>query len=140
MQGGGTISADLRLVVDGITYQNQTHGGISPLYNEILRRMCDLDDSLGITLLTEGNLRQALPEHAGITHPVVLSAWRYLRPGRVWNPALPSIRRPSQDLNAYRSRSKPTVWIGTLRMAQLSIVAWSIRSNRTFTYRLKPGM
>ena len=83
----------MNIVVDGIIYEQQTHGGVSRLYNEVLGRMCDLDDSLRITLLTEGSLKQALPEHAGITHRVVPSTSRYLRPGRVWGPAHPSIRR-----------------------------------------------
>ena len=42
--------------MDGIVYQWQFHGGISRLYSEILPRMCDLDDSLRIILLTEGTL------------------------------------------------------------------------------------
>lgn len=83
----------MEVVVDGIVYQFQSHGGISRLFSEILPRMCDLDDSLRITLLTDGKLKQALPEHPRIIHRMIPPVRRYLRPGRVWKPIIPPIRR-----------------------------------------------
>lgn len=64
------MGVDLEVIVDDVIYQIQSHGGISRLFSEILPRMCDLDDSLRITLLTEGNLRQPLPEHGRIIRQV----------------------------------------------------------------------
>ena len=102
---------ELEVVVDGIIYQKQSHGGISRLYSEILPRMCELDDSLHITLLTKGTLKQALPEHAHITHRVVPSARRHWRPRRFWGLVTPSVRRFEHRLRA--KRSKDQIWHST---------------------------
>lgn len=57
----------MNLVVDGIIYQLQPYGGISRLFNEILPRMCEIDESINITLLTHERSKQALPKHSEIT-------------------------------------------------------------------------
>lgn len=82
----------MKVLVDGIIYQNQSHGGISRLYNEILPRMCAMDDSLWITLLTSGRCRQPLPLHARIRHRPLFPVNSILRPGRLWWPVVPRIR------------------------------------------------
>ena len=92
----------MEIVVDGIIYQSQVCGGISRLFNEILLRMCEADDSLHITLLTTGWLKQMLPQHRRITHRSIPDIERYLRPNCVWQSALPKIKRFMYDL-----------WIGT---------------------------
>lgn len=86
------MSTALLVVVDGVIYQAQARGGISRIYSEILPRLCDLDDSLHITLLTEGKLQQTLPAHARITHLALPPIKRYLRPGRFWRPVVPRVR------------------------------------------------
>lgn len=83
----------MKVIVDGIIYQLQSQGGISRIYSEILPRMCDLDDSLRITLLTEGELRQSLPENRHIIHRRIPPVKRYLRPGRLWKPIIPRTRQ-----------------------------------------------
>jgi len=88
----------VEVLVDGIIYQLQSQGGISRLFSEILPRMCDMDDSLRITLLTDGKLTQALPKHSRIIHQGIPPVHRYLRPGRVWRRIIPSVRRFMQQL------------------------------------------
>jgi glycosyltransferase involved in cell wall biosynthesis len=61
----------LEIVVDGIIYQLQAHGGISRIYSETLPRMCRIDETLKITLLMRGQSRQLLPQHP---HIHILSA------------------------------------------------------------------
>lgn len=87
------MSAGLEVVIEGSIYQHQSRGGISRLFSEILPRMCEMDESLCITLLTEGKLKQTLPEHSHITRRAIPSARRYLRPGRLWKPIIPPVRR-----------------------------------------------
>ena len=99
------------VVVDGIIYQLQSRGGISRLYSEILPRMCDLDDSLRITLLTEGKLKQALPEHSRITHRAIPLVEHYLRPGRLWKSVIPQVKRFVRRLWIGRTRDK--IWHST---------------------------
>jgi glycosyltransferase involved in cell wall biosynthesis len=82
----------LKIIVDGIIYQLQWNGGISRIYNEVLPRMCNLDDSLNITLLTEGTLKQVLPVHTHIRHRSIPLVRQYLRPWRLWKPVIPQIR------------------------------------------------
>lgn len=89
----------------------QSSGGISRLYNEILPRMCDLDDSLRITLFTEGRLKQELPKHRQITHLAIPPMKRYLRPRRVWGPVIPRARRFVRRLWVGRGRGQ--VWHST---------------------------
>ena len=55
--------------------------------------MCDLDNSLRITLLTEGESRQPLPEHKHIVHRRIVPVKRYMRPGRLWKPVIPRARQ-----------------------------------------------
>lgn len=99
------------ITVDGVIYQIQSHGGISRLYSEIFPRMCDMDRSLRITLLTERGLKQALPEHPGITHRSIIPVERYLRPGRVWKPVIPKIRQCVREL--YIGHGENRIWHST---------------------------
>lgn len=80
----------MELVVDGIIYQLQPQGGISRMFSEILPRMCDIDQSLRITLLTSGQCRQALPNHPNICHRGIPPVARFFRPSRLWGP-VPSL-------------------------------------------------
>jgi len=105
------MNAGLEVVVDGTIYQIQSHGGISRLFSEILPRMCAMDDSLHITLLTDGKHRQSLPEHKRIIHRAILRAKRYLRPRRVWRPIIPSARRFVRGLCI--GRGKGQIWHST---------------------------
>lgn len=101
----------MRIAVDGLVYQEQSSGGISRLYREILPRMCDLDDSLRVTLFTEGRLRQALPKHHHIAHVPLPPMRRYLRPRRLWEPVVPHARRLARRL--WMGSGKGKVWHST---------------------------
>lgn len=79
----------MEVIVDGIIYQLQSNGGISRLFSEILPRMCVIDDSLHLILLTQGQLKQPLPVHPHITHRCVPRLELYLRLGRLWKSILP---------------------------------------------------
>ncbi len=101
----------MEVVVDGIIYQLQPHGGISRIFFEILPRMCRMDDSLHITLLRDGELRHPLPEHGHIIHRAIPSVFRYLRPRRVWKPVIPLARRLVHRLWIGRGEGK--IWHST---------------------------
>lgn len=83
----------MRVIVDGIIFQMQSHGGISRLYSETLPRICELDSSLDVTLLTAGNPVQRLPQHGRMSCRRLPRAETYLRPSRVFRPLVPLARR-----------------------------------------------
>jgi len=101
----------LRVIVDGIIYQVQPHGGISRIYREIFPRMCDIDNSLHITLLTEGQLRQELPEHMQITHRAIPVVTSCLRPWRLWKSIIPQVREMAIKLRIGYTKAK--IWHST---------------------------
>ncbi|MBC8488095.1 MAG: glycosyltransferase family 4 protein [Bacteroidetes bacterium] len=83
--------------------------------------MCELDNSIHITLLTNRKPLQLLPTHEQITHHYIPSIERYLRPGRVWKPILPMMRRQVFKLRLGPKRegiwhstffTMPESWVG----------------------------
>jgi glycosyltransferase involved in cell wall biosynthesis len=74
----------MNIIVDGIIYQTQSHGGISRLYDEILPRMCDQDQDLRISLLTSGKCKKTPPRHPRIDHQELFPIDELLRPTRLW--------------------------------------------------------
>jgi glycosyltransferase involved in cell wall biosynthesis len=48
--------------------------------------MCNIDESLLITLFTTGQIKQALSAHSHISHRSMPQVEKYLRPGRLWKP------------------------------------------------------
>ncbi len=99
------------VVVDGLIYEAQARGGISRLFSEILPRMCELESSLLVTLLTVGRLRQPIPAHPRIRHRPLLAADHWLRPSRVWRPVIPRVRAWVQQVWLGHSTGK--LWHST---------------------------
>lgn len=83
------MSGSLKVTVDGVIYQMHSYGGISRFFSEILPRLCEIDESLSITLLTSGRCRQALPVHGHIYHRSIPPIDRLLRPSRLWTSIAP---------------------------------------------------
>jgi glycosyltransferase involved in cell wall biosynthesis len=107
------MNGELAVFVDGLVYQLQSQGGISRVFSEILPRMCDIDDSVSITLFTQGHCRQPLPRHRRIKHcaipkvPAVSSLMRRLWIGsgeeKLWHSTYYSVP------DGWRGRSIVTV-------------------------------
>jgi len=76
----------MEIVIDGIVYKRQAHGGIPRIFTEILPRICDKDKTIKIILFTEGNTRQNTPKHSQIIHKKLPDFSKYLRPRRIWEP------------------------------------------------------
>ena len=102
----------MQVVVDGIIYRLQASGGVSRIFSEILPRMCDQDDSLRIGLLTEGKLKQSLPNpHPHIFHRTIPQIERYLRPRRMWRYVGPKAGEIVRKL--WIGRGKGKIWHST---------------------------
>lgn len=101
----------MHTIIDGIIYELQSRGGISRLYNEILPRMCDFDDSLRITLLASRMRKQTLPTHARIRERRLCPIEQLLRPGRLWGPIHSRARELTRQLAVGKTRSG--IWHST---------------------------
>lgn len=101
----------MELVVDGLIYQMQRHGGISRIFNEILPRLCNIESDLCVTLFTSGLCLQRLPHHNQIRHypPAVLS--RFLYPSRFWAKLIESFVAPSEKYA--RHSTAESIWHST---------------------------
>lgn len=111
----------MEVAIDGLIYQRQAHGGISRIYSEILPRMCAMDDTLQVTILTTNRLRQPLPRHPHIKHRRLFPVELILRPGRLWQPVTARIRADLQSWSLGDGRrniwhstyyTRPKLWAG----------------------------
>lgn len=105
------MSGDLKVIIDGVIYQMQSYGGISRLFFEILPRLCDIDESLIITLLTSGPCRQAVPAHRHIYHRSIPPIDRFLRPRRLWRSIVPQAKELVHRLRV--GSGKGRIWHST---------------------------
>jgi glycosyltransferase involved in cell wall biosynthesis len=125
-----------QVVVDGVIFQSQAKGGISRLFIEILPRMCEMDDSLHITLLTQGRLSQSLPEHGHIKHSPVPAFERYLRPNRMWRSVLPKIKYFTYNLWAGTGEGK--IWHSTYYTTPERWKGYSVATVHDMVFELFP--
>ncbi len=103
----------MHIVVDGIIYEQQRHGGISRIFREVLPRLCDIDDTLTVTLLTsmlENIRRDGLPAHARIHHQALLPPARLFRSRRLWW-LTPRVRTLAQK--HYLKHDRRGIWHST---------------------------
>ena len=102
---------ELKVIVDGVVYQWGIQGGIMRLFNEILPRMCEIDKSLHIELLTAGKMRQSLPSHSRIFYYSMPHIEPYMRPRSVWRPFVPTAERLVRRL--WVGRGEGQIWHST---------------------------
>lgn len=88
----------MHVVVDGIIFQKDPHGGIARVYRELLPRMCEQSPELCITLFTDGPLRAALPQHPQIQWRALPAIRRTMRPQGALRVALYPFRRVASRL------------------------------------------
>jgi len=101
----------MNLVIDGIIYNLQAHGGISRIFTEILPRMCQQDKSLNIDLLMTGKSKQILPSHSNIHVKTIPSVIRLLKPDIVWQGIVSKIKTLWQQSIIGNSEDK--IWHST---------------------------
>jgi len=127
---------EFEIVVDGVIFQSQAKGGISRLFSEILPRMCEADDSLHISLLTQGRLRQPLPKHRHIRHRSVPTFERYLRPNCVWQSVLPKIKHFTYNL--WTGIGKGKIWHSTYYTTPEKWTGYSVATVHDMVFELFP--
>ncbi|MEZ4726558.1 MAG: glycosyltransferase family 1 protein [Caldilineaceae bacterium] len=76
----------MNIVLDGIIFEQQTHGGIPRIYQELLPRICLLDPTIQFLLVTHGPIRSQWPDQAQIVHRRLWPLDRYIQPGHyLWS-------------------------------------------------------
>jgi len=83
----------VKLLVDCVIFQKDSHGGIARLFREILPRICNLEPNLQLTLIVDGPLSQELPHHSQIRIRKTVPIKRNLRVKGIWRPLLFPFRR-----------------------------------------------
>lgn len=96
------------LVVDGSIYEGPPYGRIARIYAEILPRMCELNASLAVTLLTSTHARGDVPGHGRIRHVRVPAIERTFRPERLWSPVAHRVRAAVQRAVVGEARGR--IW------------------------------
>jgi len=127
---------EMGVVVDGIIYQLQVCGGISRVFSEILPRMCSMDNSLRIYILTRGQLKQSLPMHAHIAHYPIpyINCCPY--PRRLWEPLI----RIANEL-MYRSKvgsGEDKIWHSTYYTIPKKWEGYSVTTVHDMVFELFP--
>jgi glycosyltransferase involved in cell wall biosynthesis len=103
----------MHVVVDGIIYEQQRHGGISRIFREVLPRLCNIDDTVTVTLLTskeESSRPNELPAHAHIHHQALLPPAWLIRKRKLWW-LTPHVRALAQQ--HYLKRDRIGIWHST---------------------------
>lgn len=99
----------MQVLIDGLIFQKESHGGIARIYRELLPRMCDLDPDLSVTLFLDGPIRQDLPAHPHIIVRRAPALKRTLRVSGAWRSLLYPFRRlASRSWNNARR-----LWMGS---------------------------
>jgi len=87
----------MSIVIDGIAFQQQSVGGITQIFNEILPIICEKDSSIRFQIFTTGSLLQPLPEHKNIEHIPLLNTYRLFRPQKIFHGLTKKINEYSID-------------------------------------------
>jgi glycosyltransferase involved in cell wall biosynthesis len=127
---------EFEIVVDSVIFQSQVRGGISRLFSEILPRMCEADDALHISLLTQGRLKQSLPKHRHIRHRSVPAFERYLRPTCVWRFVLPRIKHFTYNL--WTGTGEGKIWHSTYYTMPEKWTGYSVATVHDMVFELFP--
>ena len=101
----------MEIVVDGLIYQLQAHGGLSRLYNEVFPRLCEMEAAFQVVVLTSGQLRQTPPKHPRLRHQALLPVDSLLRPARFWQPV--SLRARAWVQQTWLKGARGRVWHST---------------------------
>ena len=105
-------SEALQVILEGRLFEEQSLGGISRIYHEILPRICQLEEKIVFFMATSGQLLQPLPEHAQImNHHSSVSVHRFLRPQTVFWQLQDYLRAVLQIASI--QPGKNTVWHAT---------------------------
>jgi glycosyltransferase involved in cell wall biosynthesis len=101
----------MEVVVDGLIFDKKFPGGIARIFNEILPRMCMLEDSFSAILISSILCKQNLPNHPRIFHKKYLALDHLLRPK--WFGLKAGLAFRSQLQGSLMRDSRDKIWHST---------------------------
>lgn len=99
------------ICVDGWIYQYQRHMGISRIFDAVLPLICDLDDSVAVTLLVPSHSKRLPPRHAHIRYIYFFSLDRLFRPRQLWGSL--ALRARTYSLKTALQGENKGIWHST---------------------------
>lgn len=102
----------LQIILEGKLFEEQSFGGISRIYHEILPRICHMNERILFSILTSGRLMQSLPRHPQIvSYPSRVPVHRFLRPQTIFWQLQDYLRAKLQTASFHFGRN--TIWHAT---------------------------
>ena len=102
----------LQIILEGKLFEEQSLGGISRIYHEILPRICHMNERILFSILTSGRLMQSLPRHPQIvSYPSRVPVHRFLRPQTIFWQLQDYLRAKLQTASFHFGRN--TIWHAT---------------------------
>lgn len=101
----------MRIIIDSCIYKYQTFGGISRIFDNLIPRLCDLNDKLSIKMFINYLPTKSLPNHPQIE---ILDLWKKYRFNPLWRLSKRiNSRYYNYILQKEMSYSRETVWFST---------------------------
>ena len=101
----------MKLIIDGVIFENNAFGGIKRIFSNVLPLMCDLDPKLRVVLFFKKTPQSFLPIHPQISYVHFEKMPDYLHPWHLWQPHYEKIRNHYMKL---RFGNDPTsIWLST---------------------------
>jgi hypothetical protein len=105
------IKFPIEIIIDGIIYQSQTFGGVSRIFDNIIPRLCEIDDKLRVKLFISKDPVKLLTQHKHCLI-IYLRKWdRYFRPWRFWKKKFPAIHNFLLQTTLGNTQGK--IWFST---------------------------
>jgi len=102
----------LQVILEGKIFEEQSLGGISRIYHEILPRICHMDEQISFSIPTSGRLMQCLPSHPQIiSYPSRFPVHRLLRPQTIFWQLQDYLRAKLQISSIHLNKN--TIWHAT---------------------------
>jgi glycosyltransferase involved in cell wall biosynthesis len=102
----------IQVNLEGRLFEEQSLGGISRIYHEILPRICQIDERIRFSIFTSDRLMQSLPKHSQIVgYPSKFPVHRLLRPKKIFWKLQDYVRAKIQVTSTHSGRD--TIWHAT---------------------------
>lgn len=101
----------MNLIIDGLIFESQTHGGISRIFDNILPRMCAIDPDLIVNLFHHWNIDRKLPQHNQIRTIGLNRFDQLFRPWRIWHKTYPTLH--NLYLQCLLGSTKGKIWFSS---------------------------
>jgi glycosyltransferase involved in cell wall biosynthesis len=101
----------MKIFMDAVMYEDANSGGVLRVFDEIIPRICSLDNRVNINFLVSGWVKKRLPVSKGVRKRLTTPFNRLLRPRSFWHNRIYSMRQCEQAL--VTGNSSKAIWHST---------------------------